>query len=61
MMVFYGLKTLGFIRMIDVKTVVNILWRPFVGQINTGSPVYFSFHRYYLFNIFKEEGIFSLI
>ena len=56
-MAMFGRINQGYTHMISIEAVIKILWKPFIKQINSGSPVYFTYHRFYLFDLFKEEGI----
>ena len=45
--------------MYDDETLINVLWIPFLDQIRKGkgAPVYFTFHRQFLDELFKQNNV----
>jgi len=53
----FGQTNLGYFQMNSIQKLIAILWDPFIKQINSGMPVFFTFHRQFLAELFKKEGI----
>jgi len=46
---------------IDLQRLTDILWKPFLPVVRSGSPVYFSFSTEFLREVFRSEGVESTV